>query len=119
MQMRQPTWLKPGLWGAVLGAVATMIIGFSWLGWTLTSTADRLAREKTETAVASALTPICVQSFLKQANAPSKLTELKEVESWRQREFVEKGGWATMPGSTTPTDGVAGACADALVKTKA
>ena len=119
MQMRQPTWLKPGIWGVIVGAVATMIIGFSWLGWTLGSTADRLARVRTDSAVASALTPICVQSFMKQVDAPKQLTGLKETESWRQREVVEKGGWATMPGSTTPADGVASACAEALVKTKA
>ena len=56
---------------------------------------------------------------MKQADAPKRLTGLKGIESWRQREVVEKGGWATMPGSTTPADGVASACAEALVKTKA
>ena len=56
---------------------------------------------------------------MKQADAPKQLTGLKEIESWRQREVVEKGGWATMPGSTAPADGVASACAEALVKTKA
>jgi hypothetical protein len=30
----------------------------------------------------------------------------------------EKGGWATMPGSSGPAQGVASACAEALVKTK-
>ena len=117
--MQQPTWLKPGFWGVVFGAVATMIIGFTWLGWTLGSTADRLARERTDNAVAAALTPICVQSFMKQMDAGKQLTGLKEVESWRQREVVEKGGWATMPGSTAPAEGVAGPCAEALVKLKA
>ena len=117
--IQQPAWLKSGIWGAVVGAVATMVIGFSWLGWTLSSTADRLARERTDTAVASALTPICVQGFMKQTDAGKQLVGLKEVESWRQREFVEKGGWATMPGSTAPAEGVAGPCAEALVKLKA
>jgi hypothetical protein len=96
-----------------------MIIGFSWLGWTLSSTTDRVARERTEIAVASVLTPICVQSFMKQTDATKKLTGLKEIDSWRQREFVEKGGWATMPGSNTPAEGVATACAEALAKIKA
>lgn len=119
MKIQWPAWLKPGIWGAVVGAVAIMVIGFSWMGWTLGSTADRVARERSETAVATALTPICVQSFLKQTDAPRKLAGLKEIESWRQREVVEKGGWATMPGSAMPAEGVASACADALVKTKA
>jgi hypothetical protein len=119
MQVHQPTWLKPGLWGVIVGALGTMIIGFSWLGWTLGSTAERAAQQRTDFAVTSALTPICVQSFMKQSDATKKLIGLKEIDSWKQSEFVEKGGWATMPGSSAPAQGLAGACAEALVKTKA
>jgi hypothetical protein len=116
MEMRQPAWLKPGIWGVVVGAVATMIIGFSWLGWTLSSTADRIAQQRMDVAVTSALTPICVQRFMRQADATRQLTGLKEIDAWKQTEFVEKGGWATMPGSKAPAEGVASACAEALVK---
>ena len=31
-----------------------------------------------------------------QANAAVKLKELQAIDTWRQREFVEAGGWATM-----------------------
>jgi hypothetical protein len=119
MQLPTFPWLKPGIWGMVIGSVVTMIVGFSWLGWTLGSTAEKSAQQRTDVAVTSALTPICVQSFLKQSDATKKLTGLKEIDSWKQSEFVEKGGWATMPGSKEPAQGVASACADALVKTKA
>jgi hypothetical protein len=118
MHVPQPTWLKPGIWGAIIGAVAIMVIGFSWLGWTLGSSAERVAQQRTELAVTSALTPICVQNFMKQSDATKKLTGLKDIESWKQTEFVEKGGWATMPGGSGPAQGVASACAEALVKTK-
>jgi len=118
MKMRQPNWLKPGIWGAVIGAVGIMIVGFSWLGWTLGSTADRVAQQRTTLAVTSALTPICVQSFLKQVDATKQLTGLKEAHPWQQTELVEKGGWATMPGSAAPSEGLASACAEALVKRK-
>jgi hypothetical protein len=119
MNMHPPAWLRPGIWGAILGALGTMIVGFSWLGWTLGSTADRVAQQRTDTAVAAALTPICVQNFMKQADAPKKLTGLQATETWKQAEFVEQGGWATMPGSSAPAEGVASACAQALMKTKA
>ena len=118
MNVQQPAWLKPGIWGVMIGAVGTMIVGFSWFGWTLGSTAERVAQQRTELAVTSALTPICVQSFMKQSDATKKLTGLKEIDSWKQSEFVEKGGWATMPGSTEPAQGVASACAEALLKAK-
>ena len=118
MTVQKPVWIKPGIWGAILGGVATMIIGFTWLGWTLDSTAERTAQVRSGVAVTSALTPICVQSFMKQSDATKKLVKLKESDSWKQSEFVEKGGWATMPGSTEPAQGVASACAEALLKAK-
>ena len=118
MQVQVP-WLKPAVWGAIIGAVATMIVGFSWLGWTLGSTAEKLAQQRAESAIVAALTPICVESFMKQSDATTKLAGLRGTDSWKQREFVEKGGWATMPGSKAPNSSVAGACAEELAKTKA
>jgi len=115
MQIQVP-WLKPALWGAVIGAVATMIIGFSWMGWTLGSSAERAAVTRADSARTSALTPICVDRFMKQADASKKLVGLREIDPWKQAEFVEQGGWATMPGSTKPADGLASACAEALMK---
>src|SRR4029453_6064356 len=46
----QAPWVKPAAWGVVVGAIGTMIVGFSWLGWTLGSTAERLAVERTNAA---------------------------------------------------------------------
>jgi hypothetical protein len=46
MQLRVP-WFKPAAWGVVVGVIGTMIIGFSWMGWTLGSTAERMAVERT------------------------------------------------------------------------
>ena len=116
--MQVPQCVKPGVWGAVIGAVAMMIIGFSWWGWTLSSTAEQMATERANTAVVALLTPICVASFMKQPDALAKLTEFQQTASWRQTEFVEKGGWATASGSTTPHSAVARACADQLVRAK-
>ena len=119
MQMRQPVWLKPGVWGAVIGAVGIMIVGFSWMGWTLNSTTQRVATERTDLAVTAALTPFCVSSYMKQPDAAKKLALLREdTSSYSQRETIEKGGWATMPGNTEPSSGVADACAVALANTK-
>lgn len=117
--MQVPQWIKPGVWGAILGAIAVMIIGFSWWGWTLGSTAEQMASERASSAVVALLTPLCVDNFMKQPDAKAKLTELQQTASWKQTEFVEKGGWATTSGSTTPHATVAKACADQLVKTKA
>jgi hypothetical protein len=118
MQMNVP-WLKPAAWGAVIGAAVMMVVGFSWLGWTLGSTAERMALERTNSAVVVALTPSCVARFMQEPDAKAKLAEFLKIDSWKQRDFVEAGGWATPRGEKTANSGVASACADELAKSKA
>jgi len=117
-QMKVHPSLKPGIWGAVIGAAAISVIGFSSFGWTLGSTADRMAKERAQTAVVGVLAPICVEKFQHQADAATKLIEFKKVSSsWDRRSLIEKGGWATMPGSDAPNSAVATACAERLCGT--
>jgi hypothetical protein len=118
MQIQVP-WLKPAVWGAIIGGVLTMIIGFSWMGWMLGGTAERLALERSNAAVVVALTPSCINKFMQQPNAAVKLKELQTIDSWKQREFVEAGGWATSSGEKSPNSAVANACAEQLAKPKA
>jgi hypothetical protein len=106
--------LKRLLQGAVIGAVATMIVGFNWGGWMLGGTARALADQSANSAVVAAIAPICVDQFQRSADASTKLAELKKASTWERSTFVEKGGWAVMPGSKTVDSGVAQACATML-----
>ena len=107
--------VKPAVWGAVVGAVAFAIVGFSSLGWTLGSTAEKLASQRAETAVVAALAPICVEKFQQQTDSAAKLVAFNKVSSsWDRRALIEKGGWATMPGSNAPNSAVASASAEKL-----
>jgi hypothetical protein len=106
--------LKPALWGAVAGALAISVIGFSSMGWTLGSTAERMAADRAESAVVSVLAPICVEKFQQQANSAAKLIEFKKAASWDQRALIEQGGWATTPGTEKMNSAVASACVDKL-----
>jgi hypothetical protein len=117
MQLQVP-WLKQTVWGVIVGSVGTMIIGFSWMGWVLGGTAERMAVERSNGAVIAALTPSCVARFMQQPNAGVKLAEFQKVASWKQREFVEEGGWATPRGEKAPNSGLAMACAEELAKSK-
>jgi hypothetical protein len=117
MKLHAP-WIKPAVWGVIVGAAGTMIIGFSWLGWTLGSTAERMAVDRTNSGVIAALTPSCVARFMQQPDVAVKLLEFQKIDSWRQREFIEAGGWATPRGGKTPNAGVATACAEELAKVK-
>lgn len=102
--------LKPGIWGAA----AISVLGFSSFGWTLASTAERMAQERGQTAVVAVLAPICVEKFQHQADASAKLVEFNKVPSWDRRSIIEKGGWATMPGNDGPNSAVVTACAERL-----
>jgi hypothetical protein len=42
------------------------------------------------------------------------LTEFNKASWWDRRLIIEKGGWATMPGTDTPNSAVAAACAERL-----
>jgi hypothetical protein len=106
--------LKRLLQGAFVGFLATVVIGFGWGGWTLGSTAKQLAEKSASSAVIAALAPICVDKFQRAAGADANLVELKKVSSWQQATYVEKGGWATLPGSDLANSSVARACADML-----
>jgi hypothetical protein len=115
---QMPLWIKPVVWGAVAGSVATMIIGFGWGGWTTSSTSTRLAREQADTAVTMALVPLCIAKSKADGASLKKMVELKALgSSYEQRDFVTKTGWATVPGSDDPNRDVAEACAAALLKT--
>jgi len=112
--MLQGDSLKRLVQGLVVGAAATMIVGFNWGGWMLGSTAKALADTTATSAVVAAIAPICVDQFQRGTDAAAHLTELKKASTWEQATFVEKGGWAVMPGSKSPDSGVAQACATML-----
>ena len=89
------------------------IVGFTWGGWVTGGKAEADATQRANAAVVVALTPICVEKFKHSAEVSTNLAALKKVDSWSQGAFVEKGGWATVPGSNSPAQvsAVASACA--------
>ena len=111
--MRIPAETKPALWGVVGGAIAMAIIGFTWGGWVTGGKAEADATQRANSAVVVALAPVCVEKFKHAADAEANLAAFKKTDSWSQGDFVEKGGWATVPGLNPPTQvtAVAQACA--------
>jgi hypothetical protein len=110
--------LKRLLQGAAIGVVATLAVGFGWGGWMLGSTAKTLADSTANSAVVAAIAPICVDQFQRSADAANNLTALQKTGTWEQAAYVEKGGWAIMPGSKAVDSGVPQACAAILSSLK-
>jgi hypothetical protein len=53
-------------------------------------------------AVMANLAPIAVAQFMQDPNKKERFKELKELDSWKRGEYVQKQGWVTMPGSDSP-----------------
>src|SRR5271167_3897873 len=108
------------LQGIAIGAVASMVIGFSWGGWVTGATANKLAAEQASTAVVTVLTPICAEKFMQNGDAQANLAALREISSnWQQGHYLEKCGWETRPGATSSDYELARACAAKLIEAKA
>lgn len=104
MATKSYLWLKPAIWGALAGTIGITILGFWQFGWVLGSKADQMAQDRASVAVAEALAPVCAAKFYAQPDAPTKLADLKKLTSdYEQRNFIEKGGWATAAISAAPT----------------
>jgi hypothetical protein len=100
---------------AIAGAIVLAIVGFSWGGWVTGGTAQDMADEKAENAVIDRLVPICVSQYSKDPEKDVKLKELKDTNGWQKGEFVEKQGWATLPGEENPNRKVAEECANRIM----
>ena len=109
--------LKRLLQGAVIGALATIVVGFYWGGWSLGSTADKMAREQSKLAVVAALAPVCADKFRAQPDAAAKTIALSKVYPWRLAgEFPKE--LVTLPSETDPSSALAGACYALLLAPK-
>jgi hypothetical protein len=102
-------------WSWVGSVILTMIIGFAWGGWVTGGTAQTLAQRMAEDAVVKRLAPICVIQFKQAPGKDEKLKELEKTDSWKRSEYVEKQGWATMPGEEKPDGNVASECVRLLM----
>ena len=89
------------------------IVGFTWGGWVTGGKAEADATQRASSAVVVALAPVCVEKFKHTADAVANLAALTKADSWSRGDYIEKGGWATLPGANPPTQvtAVAQACA--------
>ncbi|WP_174802276.1 hypothetical protein [Martelella limonii] len=103
------------VWACIATAVVTIAVGFTWGGWVTGGTSRTLASEAGELSRDELATVICVQRFKAAPDAAQQLSELKAIDSsYKQRQFIEAGGWATMPGEESANRTAAAACAGAL-----
>jgi len=107
-------YIKPFAVGMGAGAIVLLIVIFS-AGWVVTSgSAKAEAKVMATDAVVNRLAPIAVTQFMQDPNKEEHLKELKKLESYgnpNRSDYVQKQGWATMPGENEPDSLVAYECA--------
>ncbi len=109
-------------WACAASAAATIVVGFTWGGWTTGGTAASTARDAATGARQELAAAVCVERFQGAGDAGVQLAALQGMRNaWDRGTFVEKGGWAVMPGPKTsePAGRAARACADRLASLEA
>ena len=94
-------------------------VGFSQLGWMTSSTADKLAQERADTAVVAALVPFCVAKARQDVDKTVLEKMQAEASQYSRSDMVMKAGWATVGGDTSPDIALARACSEKLASAKA
>jgi hypothetical protein len=102
--------VKHVIWGAVLGAIIAMVVGFAWGGWVTGKT----SMEQSDAAVVATQAAICVAQFMVAPDHEAKVAEFAALSSWNQDDFVRKGGWDKMPGEEVANYAVARPCAKGI-----
>jgi hypothetical protein len=114
-------------WACAGSAVLTLAAGFFWGGWVTGGTAREMAEQSAAQARQELVAAVCVDRFMTAPDMHSRLTALQGLErSYQRGKFVEDGGWAIMPVSSSAAESLpvtsrdqreaAGLCAEALAK---
>ena len=103
-------------WACAAVAVATMIIGFGWGGWVTGGSSRTMAAAAAQQARGELASAICVERFMAAPDSAARLVELKAIpDIYKKRQFIEAGGWATMPGQTSANTHDVEGCVATLV----
>jgi len=102
-------------WSCAGSVVVALVVGFTWGGWVTGGTARDMAETAGEDSRYELASVICVEKFLAAPDAQAQLAELKAIDSsYRQRQFIEAGGWAVMPSKDEAARQAADLCAKVL-----
>ena len=102
-------------WSCAGSVVVALVVGFTWGGWVTGGTAREMAGAAGDTSRYELASVICVEKFLAAPDAQAQLAALKAIDSsYRQRSFIEEGGWAVMPTKDKAARQAADLCAKVL-----
>lgn len=103
------------IWSCAGSVVVALVVGFTFGGWVTGSTARDMVETAGQEGRFDLASAICVERFMDQDDLNARLTELQDIgSSFRQRQYIEAGDWAIMPGTDSATRQAADLCARVL-----
>jgi alpha/beta superfamily hydrolase len=108
--MNTPEWLKPGIYGALMGAAFVSVVGFSWGGWVTDGTASDRAMTMSRNDVVASMVPVCLDMARSDPARVDKLEMIRATATYQRRDALMTAGWATVPGTDAPNRDIAQAC---------
>ncbi|WP_417722733.1 hypothetical protein [Salipiger sp.] len=112
--MNTPEWLRPGIYGALIGAAVVGIVGFTWGGWVTGGTAHDRAMAMSRDDVVASMVPVCLDMAQSDPGRADKMATIRAASTYQRRDAVMEAGWATVPGTDAPDRDIAQACLAAL-----
>ncbi len=105
----------PFIIGVVAGAFFMPIVGFTSMGWKLDTKAQAMATDAAAAEIKKVLVPACVAQFNADPDVAAHRAAMKGMQMFNPRmDYVEKGGWAKMPGQSASESNIARYCTEAL-----
>jgi hypothetical protein len=108
--MNIPEWLKPGAYGAIVGAICFGVIGFTWGGWVTRGTAEKMASTMAHDKLVTAMVPVCLDIAQTDSERSTKIATIRAALTYQRRGALMDAGWATVPGTDDPDRDIAEAC---------
>jgi hypothetical protein len=108
--------VKPSLWTGAGGVVVGMLLLSYGFGFISPTTAEKLARTRSETAVIAVLAPVCADKFRALPDVAARTATLvaNKDYSYKMREAFPSD-LITLPGKSYPDSDLTAACASLIL----
>jgi hypothetical protein len=110
--------IKPAAWGGVGGVIVGMTLMSYGFGYMSPSSAEKIAQQRTDSALVSVLAPECAVKFRALPDYTTKRAALEKAAAYQRSDLIPKE-LITFPGKGYPDSELVAACSAEILKEKA
>lgn len=116
--MKFPEATKPALWSAVAGVAVGMALMSYGFGYMSPSSAERIAQQRSESAVVAVMAPECAAKFRALPDYAAKRAALEKAAAYQRSDLIPKE-LVSLPGKSYTDSDLVAACSAEILKEKA